>query len=85
MKILNRFRIFGAKEFWIGYWGGIKRGLRINKRMIEVNKMNVPIVVLDIILMPVMFPVSMLMIVFAPESIKKMGETFNDMGRELDL
>ena len=85
MKILNRFRIFGEKEFWVTYWEGIKRGLRINKRMIEVNKMNIPVVFLNIILMPVMFPVSMLMIIFAPESITEIGETFNDMGRDLDL
>ena len=85
MKILNRFRIFGVKEFWISYWDGIKRGMRMNKRMIEVNKMNIPIVVLNIILMPVMFPVTMLMIIFAPESMIGIGESLNDMERDLDL
>ena len=85
MKILNRFRIFGLKEFWISYWEGIKRGMRINKRMIEVNKLYLLVVILNMILMPVMFPVSMLMVIFNPEQLERIGEAVDDIEIDLDL
>lgn len=86
MKILNRFRIFGEKGFWIVYWKGIKRGMRMNKRMIEVNKLYLLVVVLNIILIPVMFPVSILMIIFAPDYLRdEAGVSLDEMERDLGL
>ena len=85
MDFVRRFKIFGRKEFWRNMWMGMKRGMEINKRLIEINKLFIFLVILNLICMPIKFIFCMLALIFKPSIIEGVGESMDDLKEELDM
>jgi len=67
MNFIERLKLLGYKEFWKAYFDGVGIGWEMNMELLKKNKLNIFLVILNVIFVIPMIIISILLMICSPK------------------
>ena len=85
MNFTERLKQLGQKEFWKAYFEGVGIGWTMNMELLKKNKLNIFLVIINVIFAIPMTIISILLTVCSPKAMNVLCEAIDEGWKDLGI